>query len=28
VCGRNRHLPPFPTPCGAVLGEPASGPTE
>jgi hypothetical protein len=21
-------LPPFPTPCGAVLGEPASGPTE
>jgi hypothetical protein len=20
--------PPFPTPCGAVLGEPASGPTE
>ena len=28
VCGRDRHLPPFPTPCEAVLGEPASGPTE
>jgi hypothetical protein len=28
VCGRNRPLPPFPTPCGAVLGEPERGPTE
>jgi hypothetical protein len=28
VCGRDRHLPPFPTSREAVLGEPASGPTE
>jgi hypothetical protein len=28
VFGRDSHLPPFPTPCEAVLGEPASGPTE
>ena len=30
VCaaGTVTFLPPFPTPCGAVLGEPASSPTE
>jgi hypothetical protein len=28
VCGRDGPLPPGPTPRGAVLGEPASGPTE
>jgi hypothetical protein len=26
VCGRNRSLPPFPTPRGAVLGEPEKRP--
>jgi len=28
VCGRDDPIPPFRTPRGAVLGEPADGPAE